>query len=80
MKQSNAKKHLVIEAEFRSFSELSEMLSKILKLAEMGVEEYKEVKDGTRYEYGMCFLHEIKYREEEINGQPCIVIQSKMNE
>ena len=79
MKQENRLKHIEIVGEFRTFEELRTALGAILSMASGGTEQYKEVRDGTRFEYDMSYCEEPDYRHEIIGGKPCIVIQSKIN-
>ncbi len=73
-------KRIEIQIEYSSKTELTRVLNNIRKMAHIGVENYKEEKDGVKYEY----LHEYKQEEdveirfEEINGQNCMIIPSRI--
>lgn len=81
MQKREKNKHIQINIEYDTWVELERILKHVRKLAISGVEHYKEQINGTKYEYNMRYEAdpELEVRFEEINGKPCIVIPSKMN-
>jgi len=75
-------KYLTIDVQFKDESDLKEILVRVHNMVKLGCQSFKQQHDSTLYEYelGYLFSPGIDYRFEEINGQKCMILPSKMNE
>ena len=82
MAEAKATKNIEIDVSFRNPEELKAIFASIFKLYTMGVNNYKQNQNDSFFEYSV--RHQLEdlpeHRFEELNGQQCIIIQSKINQ
>lgn len=80
--QNHKMKHLNCSIVYDDRDELKDVFKKIQKLASLGVENYKEERNASSFEFEqkMVLDESIEVRFEMIEGKHCIIIPSKINE
>lgn len=74
-------KHISIDIQYRTETDLKEQLMLVLKNAKEGQQKffYQCKLNKKKTEYEMTFLNEFQFEEKTIDGQLTMVIQSKLN-
>lgn len=79
MGQIKSLKHLSINVQYRTESELKLQLRLVKEHSKLGVENFRKKIGVNKTEYNLQFLNDFNFEEKTIDGKLTWVIQSKMN-
>lgn len=83
MQLLKTEKQIQLNVKFRNLNQLSKALKRAYELGRLGIQEHKEQDDEFKLEFSFVPEFNEKVAEariEEINGEKCMIIPSKMNE
>jgi hypothetical protein len=72
-------KLLTIGIQYRTAAELKQAMLEIESRTFAGEQTSKVIRNEYKFDYTMRYLKEFDYRIENINGNDCMVIPSRMN-